>query len=173
MRNPRVFLCYAPRAGLRCALAYIAGERHVWGWFTGPGEAHRESAYFLLEDFYTPLETRYTAVAGADLHSKWTGDEAMCHELARLQEAFAGEWLFDRADPNAAAQLEQYARSELAAGDVNVRFERLNRFSKLQANWTFYSHDFEHGVLECLSKHWPLDYRVAGEPVPAAASTSA
>ena len=140
----------------------------VWGWFTGPGEARRESAYFVLEDFYTPLETRYTAVAAGDLHSKWTRDEAMCHELAQLQEAFAGEWLFERSDPLAAAGIERYARAALAAGDVNVRFERLDRFSKLQADWTFYSHDFEHGVLKCLSRHWPLDYRV-GENRPVAA----
>ena len=163
MRNLRILLCYAPRAGLRCALAYLAGERHACGWFTGPGEGHLESAYFVLEDFYTPLETRYVAVADGDLHAKWTRDEAMCHELARLQETFAREWLFYRTDPQAAAQLEQYACAELALGDVNVQFERLNRFSKEQAVWTHYSHDFEYGVLKCLSKHWPLDYRIEGE----------
>ncbi len=163
MRNARVFLSYAPRAGLRCALAYLAGDRHAWGWFTGPGEARLESAYFVLEDFYTPLETRYVAVAESDLHAKWTRDEAMCHELAQLQETFTREWLFYRTDPQAAAQLEQYARAELAMGDANVPFERLNRFSKLQPAWTYYSHDFEHGVLKCLGKHWPLDYRIEGE----------
>jgi len=173
MRDPRTFLCYAPRAGLRCALAYIAGDRHAYGWFTGQGAGRFESAYFLLEDYYTPLETRYTAVAGANLHSNWIRDEAMCHELARLQEAFTREWLFDRTEAQAPAQLEQYARAELATGEVNVRFELLNRFSKLQADWTHYSHDFEHGVLKCLCKHWPLDYRlpeemISGTHVPAA-----
>jgi hypothetical protein len=161
MHNPRVFLSYAPRAGLRCALAYLAGERDARGWFTGPGEARLESAYFLLEDYYTPGETRYTAVGDADLHSKWTSDEAMCHELARLQGAFAREWLFYRDGPDAAAQLDRYARSELAAGDVNVRFEQLNRFTKARADWTHYSHDFEHGVLKYLGKRWPLDYRLS------------
>jgi hypothetical protein len=163
MRSPRTFLCYAPRAGLWCALVYLAGDRNAYGWFTGPGEAHLESAYFLLENYYTPLETRYQAVADSDLHAKWTRDEAMCHELAQLQEAFTREWLVYRADPHAAAQLDQYAQSELAVGDVNVRFEQLNRFSKAQADWTHYSHDFEHGVLKCLGKHWPLDYRLPEE----------
>lgn len=163
MRNPQTFLCYAPRAGLRCALVYLAGDRNAYGWFTGPGEARLESAYFLLEDYYTSRETRYQAVADGDLHSKWTSDEAMCHELAQLQEAFRREWLFYRADPHAAAQLDHYAQSELAIGDVNVKFELLNRFSKAQADWTHYSHDFEHGVLKFLGKHWPLDYRLPEE----------
>ncbi|MGZ5036431.1 MAG: hypothetical protein ACXWG1_17775 [Usitatibacter sp.] len=164
MRNPRIFLCYAPRAGLRCAVAYLAGDRHVHGWFTGPGETGRlESAYFMLEDHYTPLETRYTAVADGELHGKWAADETMCHELAQLQEAFSREWLFYRADPRAAPQIAQYAKAELALGDVNVRFELLDRFSKDQAAWTYYSHDFEHGVLKVLGKHWPLDYRLPSE----------
>jgi len=163
MREPRIFVCYAPRAGLRCAVAYLAGERDAYGWFTGRAEGGIESAYFVLEDFYTPRETRYVAVPEAELHSKWTGDEAMCHELAELQEAFRREWLFYHSDPGAAAQLEEYARAELADGEVNVRFERLNRFSKAQANWTYYSHDCEHAVIESLSERWPLDYRVEPE----------
>jgi hypothetical protein len=161
MRTPRIFLCYAPRGpGLRCAVAYVPAGNDARGWFTGAGERGLESAYFVLEDFYTPLETRYVAVADADLHARWTRDEAMCHELAQLQEDFSREWLFYRSDPRAAAQVGQYARDELALGEVNVRFDRLNRFSKLQPNWTHYSREFEHGVLKCLGKHWPLDYRV-------------
>lgn len=159
MRNPRIFICYAPRAGLRCALAYLASERDVYGWFVGGSERGMESAYFLVEDFYTPHRARYVAVAEADLHSRWTRDEAMCHELAQLQDAFAREWLCSRADPGAARELAAYARAELAAGDVMVRYERLNQLSKLQPNWTHYSPDFEHGVLEYLARHWPLDYR--------------
>ena len=34
MRDPEVFLAYAPRGpGLRCALCCAAGERDVYGWF--------------------------------------------------------------------------------------------------------------------------------------------
>lgn len=164
MRTPRIFLSYAPRAGLRCALAYLAGDRDAYGWFTGQGKGGGfESRYFLLEDFYTPRETRYVAVPQAELHSKWTRDEAMCHELARLQEMFRREWLVYRDDPHAPTHLEQYAASELAAGEVSVAFERLNRFSKEQPNWTYYSHDCEHGVLKFLGTHWPLDYRFEEE----------
>ena len=123
-----------------------------------------KSAYFVLEDFYTPLETRYIEVADADLHTRWTRDEAMCHELAQLQEAFTHEWLCHRGDPRDAEERDRYARAELATGEANVRFDKLNRFSKLQADWTHYSHDFEHGVLKCLSRHWPLDYAIVQEP---------
>ncbi|HXZ48819.1 MAG TPA: hypothetical protein VEG27_07340 [Usitatibacter sp.] len=164
MRTPRIFLCYAPRAGLRCAVAYLATERDAYGWFTGQSDRGHESAYFVLEDFYTPRETRYVAVPEADLHSRWTRDEAMCHELARLQEAFTREWLFYRSDPRAKSELESYAQAELASGGgANIWFERLNRLSKLQANWTYYSHDCEHAVLKYLGERWPLDYRVEEE----------
>lgn len=162
MNTPRIFLCYAPRGpGLRSAVIYVPAGNDARGWFTGPGEHGLESAYFDLQDYYTQHQTRYVAVPDDELHSRWTRDEAMCHELARLQDTFTHEWLFYRGEPGAALQLADYARGELAAGEVNIRFERLARLSKLQPNWTFYSPEFEHGVLETLSRHWPLDYCVA------------
>ncbi len=164
MRTPRIFLSYAPRAGLRCAVAYLAGDRDAYGWFTGQTEEGCiESAYFVLEDFYTRQETRYVAVPETQLHSEWTRDEAMCHELARLQETFRSEWLFYPGEIGAELQLARYAEGELATGEVNVRFERLNRFSKEQAAWTYYSPGCEHAVLKFLGAHWPLDYRVEEE----------
>jgi len=141
MRTPNVFLAYAPRgAGLRCALAYLASERDVYGWFTGPRQdASVGSCFFLLEDFYTPRKTRYEAVDQAELHSAWSLDEARRHEL------------------------EAYAEAELAAGDVNLRFERLDKLSKEQPNWTFYSPGFERPVLRQLAKRWPLEFRMHSE----------
>lgn len=161
MKTPRIFIAYAPRGiGVRCALAYLSRERDVCGWFTGPrDDASLASVYFLLEDFYSKRETRYVATEAGDLYSGWTEDEALRHELARLQDAFSREWLFYRGDPIAAAEEEAYHQAELALGELNVRYERLSRFSKLQPNWTFYSPGFERGVLSCLMKHWPLEYR--------------
>ena len=160
MRTPNLFLAYAPRgAGLRCALVYLASGRDVYGWFTGPREdGATAAAFFLIEDFYTNRPTRYAAVDHADLHSAWALDEARRHELARTQEAFAHEWLFYRDDAPAAAELEAYAEAELAAGKVNVRFERLARFSTQQPNWTYYSPHFERPVLRHLARRWPLEY---------------
>ena len=54
-------------------------------------------------------------------------------------------------------------RAELAAGAVSVRFARLDLFSKLQPNWTFYSSGFEHTVLRHLARRWPLEYAVDPE----------
>jgi len=161
MRTPNIFIAYAPRgAGLRCALAYLGAGRDVYGWFTGPREDGSIAAqFFLIEEFYTNRPTHDSAVEVSALHSRWPLDEDRRHELAQMQEAFAREWLFYRGDALAAAELASYARAELAAGEVNLRFERLSRLSTLQPNWTFYSPHFERSVLRHLAKRWPLEYR--------------
>jgi hypothetical protein len=155
----RLFLAYAPRgAGLRAAVAYVPHRRDVCGWFTGPREdGGTASAYFVLEDLYTTGEARYAA--SDDLFSGWLRDDALCHQLARLQEAFRREWLFYHSDPGASAELAAYAQDELAAGEVNIRHERMGRLSKLQPNWTYYSPGFERTVLRHLMQRWPLEYR--------------
>ena len=165
MGQPRVFLAYAPRGiGLRCALAYLASERDVYGWFTGPGIEGRASLYFVLEDFYSKGGTRYVAAQTLDLHTGWILDEKRCQELAALQEGFVAEWLFYREDPRSAGELGAFSHAQLATNEVNVRFERLGKFSKLQPNWTCYSKDFERPVLNFLAKRWPLEYRPDREP---------
>lgn len=161
MKTPRIFVAYAPRgAGLRCALAYLASERDVYGWFTGPREdGGLAAAFFLLESFHTNRPIRYETVDAAALHSRWSLDEARRHELAQMQDAVAHEWLVYPDDPRAAAEHAAYADAELAASEVNLRFERLARLSKLQPNWTYYSPGFERGVLRVLATRWPLEYR--------------
>jgi hypothetical protein len=166
VQTAEIFIAYAPRgAGLRCALAHLRSERDVYGWFTGPRhDTSVASCYFLLEDYYRASETRYEAVDQAALHSDWSLDEARRHELARMQEVFTHEWLCYRDDPRVAAELEAYAEAELATGELNLRFARLDKLSKLQPNWTFYSPGFERSVLRQLGRHWPLEYHV-DEPV--------
>ena len=157
---PEIFIAYAPRgAGLRCALAYLAAERDVYGWLTGPrADGGIAAQYFLAEDFHTQAPARDHFVDQADLHGRWALDEARRHELAQMQEAFTREWLFYREDRGAAAQLVLYAKAELAAGEVNLRFGRLAKLYMLQPNWTYYSPRFERSVLRHLSKRWPLEY---------------
>lgn len=161
MRNPEIFIAYAPRgAGLRCALAYLAGEDDLYGWFTGPREDGAIAAcYFVLGDFHANAPVRYEAVDQADLHSHWALDEPRRHELALMQEAFAHEWLFYRDAAAATGQLAAYEVAELAVGQVGLRYERLARLSKLQPNWTYYSRRFEHSVLRHLAGRWTLEYR--------------
>ena len=143
MKTPNLFIAYAPRgAGLRCALAYLASERDVYGWFTGPrADGGIAAEFFLMQDFYSNRPARYETVEHAALHSRWSLDEARRHELAAMQDAFAREWLAYR-----------------EAG-VTVRAERLERLSKLQPNWTWYSPRFERTVLRHLAKRWSLEYR--------------
>ncbi len=158
-RNPRVFIAYAPRAGLRCALAYLVSAADVYGWYTGPDAAGvLESRYFVLDGYYGAAPTRLLTAADGDLHSAWIDDEARCHELAELQDAFVHEWLFYRADPEAAEETAKYAVAELALGDANVKFARLARFSKLQPTWVYASPEFENAVLAHLAPRWALDY---------------
>jgi len=161
MRTPHRFIAYAPRgAGLRCALAYLSAGRDVYGWFTGPrADGSIAAEFFLIEEFYTNRPTLTSAVETAALHSGWPLGEERRHELARMQEAFAHEWLFYRDDACAAAELASYAKAELAVGEVNLRFERLGKLSTLQPNWTFYSPQFERAVLRHLARRWPLEYR--------------
>ena len=161
MQTPNIFLAYAPRgAGLRCALAYLSSERDIYGWFTGPrNDTSWVSSYFLLENLFTKSPARYEAVDAADLHSGWSLDEVRRHQLAGVQEIFAREWLFYRNAPWASAELEAYHEAELAAGEVNLRFERLAKLDKRQPNWTYYSPGFERSVLRHLAARWPLEYR--------------
>ena len=167
MNTPNVFLAYAPRgAGLRCAVVYLASARDAYGWFTGPRlDLAVASRYFLLQDYYSKGPVRREEVDPAELHSGWLLAEARRHELARLHEMFAREWLCYRTDAWAAADFAAYAGAELAAGNVSVRFARLAVFSKLQPNWTFYSRGFEHGVLRHLARRWPLEYAIDREEV--------
>jgi hypothetical protein len=167
MRTPNVFLAYAPRGpGLRCAIAYLSSGRDAYGWFVGSrDDLSVASCYFLLEEFYANRLTRYEAVDQTELHADWSLDDGRRHELARMQDVFAREWLFYRDDPRAATELQAYAEAELATGEVNVRFERLAKFSTAQPNWTYYSPRFERPVLNYLARRWPLEYRVDLEPV--------
>ena len=162
MKAPNIFIAYAPRgAGLRCALAYLASERDVYGWFTGPrADGGIAAEFFLMEGFYSNRPTRYEAVETTALHSRWSLDEARRHELAQAQEAFVHEWLRYRDDPRAAGEFASYAKAELAAGEVSLRFERIAELSKLQPNWTYYSPRFERSVLRHLARRWPLEYGV-------------
>ena len=160
MQTPNVFLAYAPRGvGLRCALVYLRSGRDACGWFTGPClDLSVASRYFVLERFYSAAPARYEDVDQAALHSAWLLDEAQRHELARMHEAFVREWLCYRSDSWAAVDFAAFARAELAAGAISVRFARLAVFSKLQPNWTYYSPGFEYGVLRHLARRWPLEY---------------
>ena len=151
IRTPEIFLAHAPRGeGLRCALAYLSGERDVYGWFTGPRkDASIASGYFLIEGYYANQPMAYEMVDPERLHSAWSLAEPRRHELARMQDAFVHEWLEDR---------------DVRAGwaGLQVREGMLTRFSTQQPTWTHYSPGFQHGVLRVLTNRWPLAYHAEG-----------
>jgi hypothetical protein len=165
VKAPSIFIAYAPRgAGLRCALAYLASERDIYGWFTGPrADGGVAAEFFLFEDFHTNRPARYSSVETGALHSRWALEEERRHELAQMHAAFAAEWLCYPDDARASGELASYAKAELATGEVNLRFERIAELSTLQPNWTYYSPRVERSVLRHLAKRWPLEYRFASE----------
>jgi len=152
MRTPRVFIAYAPRAGLRCAVAYLESGRDVYGWFLAPDEGAWHGRYFVLEDYHAPVETRPMVFPEDELYSGFL-DEARSHELSRLRDLIEHEWIAWPHDPAARGDLASYASAQLAVGEVAVRYSRLGRLSKLNIPWTFYSPAFESGVLEALAPH--------------------
>lgn len=168
--TPQIFIAYAPRrAGLRCALAYLEDTHDVYGWYAGPGdEPSVASRYFVLENFHANVRTRYEDVEQSDLHSGWSLSGSRRRDLAEMRDAFAREWLFYRSEPRATEELLAYCAAELAAGELNLRFDKLAKLSKLQPTWTYYSPRFERRVVRTLSRYWPLAYRPhVGERIPA------
>lgn len=158
MPVPEIFVAYAPRgAGLRCALAYLEDARDVYGWFAGPrDDASVAACYFVLDDFRAAVRIRYCEFAQSALRSL---AEPRRRELAAMQEEFANEWLFYRNEARAYGELLAYCEAELAAGELNLRFEKLAVLSKRQPNWTYSSRQFDRRVLRALSRYWPLEYR--------------
>lgn len=80
-----------------------------------------------------------------------------------MQEAFSREWLFYRSAAGSGRELQVYAEAELAAGEVNLRFERLAKLDTSQPNWTYSSREFGRTVLRQLARRWPLEFRPHGE----------
>ncbi|HYL25325.1 MAG TPA: hypothetical protein VEV21_13115 [Burkholderiales bacterium] len=164
--TPQVFVAYAPQGpGLRCAMFYVAAGDDLWGWFTGPQGTLLITDYFRVAGFHALREPRYAVVDIAGLHCGWAEDQAMCGELARLQEQFARDWLFYRSAKGARAELAAYERSGLATGEVNLRFARLASLARTAPDWTYCSAAFEPAVLNWLGERWPLDYRPAAVAV--------
>ena len=156
---PQAFLAYAPEGpGLRCAMFYFAAGDDLWGWFTGPRGPLLVADYFRVAGFHALREPRYSAVDIAGLGA-WSDEPSMCRELSRLQSEFAREWLFYRSAREAPVELAHYHARGFATGEVNVRFPRLHRLARMQADWTYCSSGFESAVLRWLAYRWPLDYR--------------
>lgn len=175
MNMPQCFLAYAPRgAGLLVAMTYVVDDVNVAGWWIGHKDHAYQSAYFLLENYYSTHPTEFFAAVGSDVYGGWRqnfarvppgldgavrADDALCHRLQKIQDAFVSEWLFFASDKRAEADLLRYRESEIAIQDVNVRFDLLTKFNREAPVWRYYSYSFEGAILAYMQTRWPLDYR--------------
>ncbi|MDH3437766.1 MAG: hypothetical protein OEN48_12360 [Betaproteobacteria bacterium] len=157
-----------------CALVYFERGVDVYGWWIGARDSEYLSAYFTLERFFSSKPTRFYASEGSDLYGGWKHlysartteldkpvrvEDAVSHELERVQNMFVTEWLFFDDDPEIAAERAAYDRYNMPLGQVNMRAQRLNKLDKHQAVWLYRSHEFQADVLAYLQRFWPLDYR--------------
>lgn len=171
--DPRSFVAFAPYGvGVTCALFYFERGRDIYGWWIGARDSEYESAYFKLEDYFTRKVTQFYATQGADLYGGWRyvysakhpaldkplPMDDVAHELDRVQGIFAAEWLFFDHSTDAESDRVAYDRMGFPVRYVNIRVERLNRLQKDEPVWRYQSHDFDTAVLDCIVRHWPLDY---------------
>lgn len=172
--QPECYLAYAPRgAGLECAIAYFVDGKDVYGWFTGFKSYAYPAAYFKLENFFSAGETIFYATEGSDVYGGLRYaysnsppeleppipiDDAICHKLDQLQDAFANEWLWYRGDAGSDAEGRAYEEDELAIQDVNLKHRRLGKLDKSAPVWTYESHGLNLDVVQYVAAHWPLDY---------------
>jgi hypothetical protein len=172
--QPEVYLAYAPRGpGLECAVVYVVDNDDAYGWWIGFKDYQFPSAYFKLENFFGRGETVFYATEGSDIYGGWRYqysknapkldkpirvDDAICHKLDQLEDAFANEWLWMRGDRDSELESAGYAKDELAVQDVNVKHGKLGKLKKDGAVWTYESHGLNIEIIEYLSTRWPLDY---------------
>lgn len=173
--DPQSFVAYAPRGvGLLCALVYAARNDDVCGWWVGAADGGYQTAFFLLDRYFTRDERAFYATRGGDLYRGWAYDyrarpaeldkpvpveDSLCHELEHIQFVFAQEWLSFAGDADAGQQNASYREAELAHQDVNVKFHRLNKLDKDDLVWTYRSAGLDLNVVKRLMRDWPLECR--------------
>ena len=176
--QPRFYLANTPRgAGVAAAVFYRVDGDSVQGWFTGARNHGSVSRYFVLEHYFAKEPTIFWWSMQDDALGRWAaGDssrvsgihcplaEAACHELQRLQTAFADEWLFYAGDPRAQKEIDAYRQLGLPVEPVNVRSCQFSRFDQRQPTWTYASPDIDLNVMLYLCRHWTLDYRATTTP---------
>jgi hypothetical protein len=173
--EPHVHVAYAPRgAGLLCALFYFVRDRDVFGWFTGARAHEFPASFFMLERYFSKEETVCYRSAASDVYGEWLAatsrgespidrpvpvPEPVCHELERLQDAFAREWLLYADDPEHAAEAAALTERELPVLAANVRPRKLAKLVTGQPVWTYSSPGADAHVVRFLAKRWRIDYQ--------------
>lgn len=165
------YLACAPReAGVTAALFYAVRAANVYGWLTREREGGCAAAFFAMERYYSPAHTLFCRSVDDDVYGKWIEQtapvtteigspvpEAERHELARLQSAFIGEWLFYPDDPRAHDEVEAYRNLGLPVRPVNVRSSQFHRFDQNRPAWVYASPRIDLNVVLYLKQRLPLD----------------
>jgi hypothetical protein len=157
-----------------CALIYTVRGDDVPGWWVGMVDGEYQTAFFLLEQYFSPDEQAFYATRGGDLYRGWTHDyrmrppeldkpvvvdDALCHELEHMQFVFAQEWLSFDGDAEAERERVLFREAELARQAVNVKFHRLNKLHKGDPVWTYCSAGVDLNIVRRLMRDWPLECR--------------
>ena len=178
MPEPAVYLAYSPRGpGLMCALFCLNDRNnHVYGWFSGAQGNDFPARFFMLENFYTQLQTQFYVSQHDDVYSGWTRVSPKpvidlekggplplnySHELEKIQDHFVHEWLFYESEVERENEIDAYRKMELAVKTVNVKTRNLNKFDTSDVVWTYSGPGFDLGVIKYLRQHWQLDYQPA------------
>ena len=179
MIEAHAHLAYAPRgAGLLYAVLWFGDGLSIYGWYVGSRGGVPEASYFVLPDYYAVKpepDVLYRSVE-ADLHGPWVevtdrGEnelphpppvpQALCHELARLQDEFIRHWLFFDDDPDSESQARALNARELSVRHVNIKPSRLGKLRTAPAVWRYDAPGADLNVLVHLSQRWPLDEQLA------------
>jgi hypothetical protein len=174
--EPHIHLAYAPRgAGVLCAAFWVVSGTDCYGWYTGAQAYEHPAHFFLLESYYSTRETACCWSVEDDVRGRWVKapaatrappveldrpalDEARCHDVEQLQDAFVREWLFYRHAPDAGPEAEALRARELPVMPLNIRPRKLNKLQTGAPVWRFTSPGADLNVLAFLARYWPLDY---------------
>ena len=177
MIEAHAHLAYAPRgAGLLYAVLWFGDGPSVYGWYIGSRDGMPEASYFVLPDYYAAKPAVLYRSVEDDLRGPWLqvtkrGEselphpppvpEALCHELARLQDEFIRHWLFFDDDPDSETQARALNARELSVRHVNIKPSRLGKLRTAPAVWRYDAPGADQNVLVHLSQRWPLDEQLS------------
>lgn len=177
MIEAHAHLAYAPRgAGLLYAVLWFGAGPNIYGWYIGSRDGVHEASYFVLPDYYTVNPDVLYRSLENDLHGPWMqvterGEselphpppvpQALCHDLARLQDEFIRHWLFFEGDPDSETQAQALNARELPVRHVNIKAARLGKLRTAPAVWRYDAPGADQNVLVHLSRRWPLDERLS------------
>jgi hypothetical protein len=127
----------------------------------------------MLEHYYSARQTVCYRSLADDVYGDWlvasTEGEAridrpvpvpmeLCHELERIQDAFASERLLFEGAPGYEQQAAALRARELPVLAMNIRPCKLDKLVSGRPVWTYSSPGADAHIVGFLSKRWPLDY---------------